>query len=235
MLSFIWFYIWNITIVPMCIYITSPFHGIRWYGNSSRILFYGLKIKLNLTSDEPLIETGYILANHRSWFDFAFDPFLADSAAIGRRMAYYAVFWCTMLGYSENRIFSFIRGKETRGELFQRIKKHFSVRNRILFFPEGTRMKYTHLSSKEDVKSYLKYGLLKEIYYDKTYPVQLQISNNKEVAMDEKRFHIQRGVSVNAHRTRSIHPKDYLAEADFYDAIAHEWYNAWKITHCPAS
>ena len=231
MFSFLWFYLWDMTIIPMCLCITMPFHNIRWYDNSKHLVFNGLKTKLNLTSDEPLVETGYILANHRSWFDFAFDPFIADSAAIGRRLALNAVFWCTMLGYPENRIFSFIRGKETRGELFRRIKKHFELRGRILFWPEGTRLKYTHLSSKEDVKTYLKYGLLKEIYYDKTYPVQLQISNNKEVAMDEKKFRIQRGVTINTHRTKSIHPKDYLVEADFYDAIADEWYKAWKITH----
>lgn len=231
MFSCVWFYLWNVVMVPMCAVLTMPFHTIRWYRYTKYLIFDRFKIKLNLTSDEPLIETGYVLANHRCWLDFGLDPFLADSAAVGRRMAMYVVFWISILGYPENRIVIFIRGKETRGELFQRIKSHFKLRSRILFFPEGTRLTYTHLASKEDVKTHLKYGLLKEIYYDKTYPVQLQISSNKDVVFNEKKLLINYGVSVNTHRTKSIHPKDYMVEADFYDAIADEWYKAWKITH----
>lgn len=231
MLQFLWFYAWNLTLVPMCFFLTMPFHTMRWYAFAKYSIFDVCKIKLSLTSDEPLIETGYMLANHRSWTDFCLDPLIADSAIIGRRFAFLAVFWNTMLGYPENRIFSFVVGKETRTQLFQRIKKHFTLRNRILFFPEGTRMKYTHLSCKDDVKLYLKYGLLKEIYYDKTYPVQIQISNNKELVMNEKKFHIQYGVPVRTHRTKVIYPTNYATEAEFYDAIAAEWYNAWLKTH----
>ena len=204
---------------------------MRWYAYCKYLTFDIWKIKLNLTSDEPLIERGYMLANHRTFADFAIDPFLADSAIVGRRLAFFAVFWPTMLGYPEQRIFSFVRGKETRSALFQRIKKHFALRNRILFFPEGTRLKYTHLSSKDDVKTYLKYGLLKEIYLDKTHPVQIQISSNKELVFNEKKFHIQYGVPVRTHRTKAIYPTNYATEAEFYDAIASEWYNAWLKTH----
>jgi hypothetical protein len=215
----------------MCIFLTMPFHTMRWYAYAKYVALDVLKIKLSLTSDEPLIETGYILANHRSWTDFCLDPFLADSAIIGRRIVVFAVFWNVMIGYPDNRIFSFVRGKETRTQLFHRIKQHFALRNRILFFPEGTRMKYTHLSGKDDVKLHLKYGLLKEIYYDKTYPVQIQISNNKELVMNEKKFHIQFDVPIRTHRTKAIYPANYATEAEFYDAIANEWYNAWLKTH----
>jgi hypothetical protein len=215
----------------MGIFMTMPFHNMRWYAYARYSIFDVFKIKLTLTSDEPLIETGYMLANHRSWTDFCLDPFLADSAIIGRRIAVLAIFWNTMIGYTDNRIFSFVVGKETRTQLFQRIKKHFAMRNRILFFPEGTRLKYTHLSSKDDVKLYLKYGLLKEIYYDKTHPVQIQISNNKELVINEKKLHIQFGVPIRTHRTKAIYPDNYATEAEFYDAIAVEWYNAWLKTH----
>lgn len=215
----------------MVLVFTMPFHNIRWHKYAKYEFFDVWKVKLHLTSDAPLIETGYMLANHRSFADFAIDPVIADSAIIGRRMAFYAVFWWTILGYPEHRIFSFIRGKESRHELFQRIKKHMILRSRILFFPEGTRMKYTHLSSTEELKTYLKYGLLKEIYYDKTYPVQIQISSNKELVFNEKKLHIQYGVPVKTHRTKAIYPKDYESEQEFYDAITVEWYNAWVTTH----
>jgi hypothetical protein len=231
MLSFLSFFLWDITLAPMFFVFTMPFHNIRWYKYAKYIMFDVCKVKLSLTSDAPLIDTGYILANHRSFTDFALDPVIADSAIIGRRMAFIPMFWSTLLGYTEHRIFSFVRGKENRQELFQRVKKHLTLRSRILFFPEGTRMKYTHLSSGDELKTYLKYGLLKEIYYDKTYPVQIQISSNKELVINEKKLHIQYGVPVRTHRTKAIYPKDYESEQEFYDAIAVEWYNAWVTTH----
>ena len=233
MFSFLWTYLWDLTLVPMLLVLTMPFHNVRWTQYSKHIIFDVWKVKLQLTSDAPLIETGYMLANHRSFTDFAFDPLIADSTVTGRRAAFMAVFWCSILGYGypEHRIFSFVRGKENRQELFQRVKKHLTLRSRILFFPEGTRLKYTHLSSKDEVKTYLKYGLLKEIYYDKTYPVQIHISSNKEQVFNEKKLHIQYNVPVKTHRTKAIHPADYTTESDFYDAIATEWYNAWLKTH----
>ena len=231
MLDFFWFYIWNLTIIPMCIFFTIPFHSMRWYTYTKYLAFDTLKIKLSITSDEQLIKHGYILANHRSFTDFGIDPLLADSAIIGRRLACIIMFWNVMIGYADNRIFSFVRGKETRSELFHRIKKHFALRNRILFFPEGTRLKYTNLSSKEELKSYLKYGILKEIYYDKAYPVQIQISSNKELVINEHKLYVNYGDNVKTHRTRAIYPTNYDTENDFYDAIATEWYDAWVKTH----
>ena len=217
----------------MLLVFTMPFHNVRWTQYVRYLMFDVFKIKLQLTSDAPLIETGYMLANHRSFTDLAFDPLLADSAGVGRHAAFFALFWLSILayGYPEHRVFSFNRGKEKRQELFQRIKKHLTLRSRILLFPEGTRLKYTQLSSPDEVKTYLKYGLLKEIYYDKTHPVQIQISSNKELVFNEKKLHIQYNVPVRTHRTKAIYPANYKSEQDFYDAIAVEWYNAWVNTH----
>lgn len=215
----------------MFICMTMPFHSMRWYSYSKYSIFEVLKIQLVATSDAMLIESGYVIANHRSFTDFALDPFLADAAVIGRRAAFIGVFWNSLIGYLDNRIIWFVRGKETRSELFRRVKQHFSRKQRILFFPEGSRMSYTHLASSEDVKTHLKYGLLKEIYLDKIYPVQIQISSNKETVFNEKTIHFQPGVLVKTHRSIAIDPKDYDTESKFYDAIASEWYNAWVKTH----
>jgi hypothetical protein len=187
-----------------------------------------------MTADEPLIETGYVLANHRCWLDFAIDPLLANSCIFGRRMGFICVFFWSYLGYLDDIIISFKRGKEQRNELFNRINQHIlqhKTYKRMLIWPEGTRLKYTHLSSSEDVKTYLKYGMLKSIYEDKELPVQLQISNNKENVLNEKRLHIQYDVRVNTHRSKSIHPKDFATEQDFYDEIARVWYDCWIKTH----
>ncbi len=231
MLQIAWFYCVYTVAVPMVLFFTMPFHKIRWYEYAKYIVFDVLKIKLYKTNDIALIDTGYILANHRSWFDFALDPLLADSAIVGRRLAYIPVIWGALLGITERRFFWFIRGKENRTELFLRIKNHLSIRKRILFFPEGTRMKYTQLSSPDEVKTYLKYGILKEIYRDKMYPIQIQISSNKELVFNEKKLHIKHGIEVRTHRTKAIYPMDYESEQEFYNEIAKEWYNAWVATH----
>lgn len=233
-MHFIWFYFWSVTTVPFLHLITKPFHNFNWQ-SLSEITTNKFRIKLNASSDAPLIEQGYILANHRSWTDFAFDTMMSRGTIVGRREAFWAVWFVTCIGYLDNRIISITRGAETRQELFSRIRQHMGITNykRILFFPEGTRLKYTQLKSADDVKTYLKYGMLKCIYEDKLYPVQLQISNNKELVVDEKRLHIQYGVPVNTHRSKPIYPKDYATEQLFYDEIAAVWYECWKITHLP--
>ena len=231
-LQCIGFFMWNITLLPLLVLITKPFHSInsQIYG---AYYIKQLKLKQRISCDESLIEQGYILANHRSWFDFCFDTTMSKASVLGRREAFWAIYFCSWLAYLDNRIISFTRGKETRQELFSRIKEHMNHTEykRILFWPEGTRLKHTHLKSAEDAKSYLKFGLLKCIYEDKQFPVQLQISNNKELVFDEKRLHIQYGVSVNTHRSKSIHAKDFATEDLFYDEIAKVWYECWKITH----
>ena len=231
-LQFIGFFMWNVTILPFLVIITKPFHSINCQKYSEYVLRV-YRIKQSISCDQTLIEQGYILANHRSWFDFVFDTTLSKATVLGRREAVWAVYFSAYLGYLDNRVISFTRGKETRQELFSRIKQHMNHTEykRILFWPEGTRLKHTHLESAEDAKSYLKFGLLKCIYEDKQFPVQLQISNNKEIVFDEKRLHIQYGVSVNTHRSKSIHPKDFATEQLFYDEIAKVWYECWKITH----
>ena len=234
MLQFIWFYVWHLTLVPFGILITKPFNNWTWHKYAEHFMMNICGVKHTMTSDEPLIETGYVLANHRSWMDFCVDPFLAKSCIFGRRMGFFCVLFFSCLGYLDNVVISFIRGKEPRTQLFHRTKQHIlqhKTYKRLLIWPEGTRLKYKHLASSEDVKTYLKYGMLKSIYEDKELPVQLQISNNKENVFDEKRLHIQYGVRVNTHRSKSIHPKDFATEQEFYDEIARVWYDCWVRTH----
>ena len=92
MLQFIWFYVWHLTLVPLGILITKPFNKWTWYKYAEHSMKHILKISHTMTADEPLIETGYVLANHRSWMDFCIDPFLAKSSGLSRRMAFISVF-----------------------------------------------------------------------------------------------------------------------------------------------
>lgn len=229
----IWFYLAYLQIMPFFIILAKPFHSIDLQTYMTYIVTKILRIKQRVSADAPFIEQGYILANHRSWTDFVFEPMMSQSTVVARKEAFWAVWFSYCLGYLDNRVISFTRGAETRQDLFSRIKMHMGITKykRILFFPEGTRLKYTQLNSPDDVKQYLKYGILKCIYEDKQFPVQLQISNNKELVLDEKRLHIQYGVHINTHLSKPIHPKDYATEQLFYDEIAYVWYECWKITH----
>lgn len=232
-LNCIWVYLIYVQILPFFIILIKPFHSIDFQTYSIFVVCNVLGVKQCISTDAPLIEQGYILANHRSWTDFVFEPMMSCSTIVARKEAFWAVWFSYCLGYLDNRTVGFTRGAETRQELFARIKQHMGITKykRILFFPEGTRLKYTQLNSADEVKTYLKYGLLKCIYEDKQFPVQLQISNNKELVFDEKRLHIRYGVPVNTHRSKPIYPKDYATEQLFYDEIAAVWYECWKITH----
>jgi 1-acyl-sn-glycerol-3-phosphate acyltransferase len=103
--------------------------------------------------------------------------------------------------------------------------------NLVLFFPEGTRLRHNVIESVDHVKQLLRYGLLKEIYYHQLLPVQIQMSSNKEMVIDERKFKINKNVIVKTHLSKPIYPADYKTEQEFYDAIANQWYNSWIITH----
>jgi hypothetical protein len=192
-----------------------------------------LRIKVDIQSDEPLIEKGFILANHRSFADFCLDQYIARASILGRRLAFYAVWCLTLFCKSENRCVMFIRGKDSRRDIYDKCVKHIqqSDYKRIVFFPEGTRLTYTTLNSVDEAKSYLKYGLLKEIYSDKRFPVQIMISSNKELVLNEKTMSINYGVQVKTNISKPIWSNDFPTEQEFYDAIACQWYDAWKKTH----
>jgi hypothetical protein len=192
-----------------------------------------LQIKLDIQSEEPLIERGFILANHRSFTDFCLDQYIANASILGRRLAFYSVWCLTLFCRSDNRCVAFIRGKDSRRNIYEKCVKHIQTSDykRIVVFPEGTRLTYTTLNSVDEVKKYLKHGLLKEIYIDKRFPVQIMISSNKEVVFNEKKMTINYGVNVKTHISKPIWPTDFSTETEFFDAIACQWYESWKKTH----
>lgn len=234
MLQFVWIYVWNVTLIPLFILLTKPFNNWTWHSYANYCIPNALKIKHTVTEDEPLIPCGYILANHRSLTDFCLDGAIAESCIMGRRLAVISMNFCSILGMLDGTIFTIIRGRETRQELFARLKHHMETKTkkkRMLFFPEGTRLRYTHLASADEMKTHLKYGMLKCIYEDKMYPVQLQISNNKETVCDESKYMLRYNVPIHTHRSIAIHPGDYKTDTEFYDKIAQVWYECWLKTH----
>jgi hypothetical protein len=233
MLQILQFYTDWMIIVPLFLTILTPVYQIDAQQYMEKILYNVAQIKHKITYDNRLIKKGFVLANHRSWTDFCIDSYTAKASILGRKLAFCAVFGVTSINHLSNRNVMFTRGKDTRRDIYDKCVKHIqkSDYKRVVFFPEGTRMTYTTLNSVDEVKSYLKYGLLKEIYYDKRFPVQIMISNNKEIVFNEKTMTINYGVQVNTHISKPIWPKDFQTETEFFDAIANQWYESWKKTH----
>lgn len=195
-----------------------------------------LKTKIVVVKDAELIEQGFILANHRTLFDGVFDPYMAKATALGRGLAQFMSFGHYFLRAFDHRTLTMNRGKDTRQTIFASFAKHMNsydseYTKRIVFFPEGTRQNYKTLKSPDEVKSYLKYGLLKEIYLNKEYPVQLMISSNKEFMHSEHTMSVNFGAKVNVRFSKPIHPNRFKTEQEFYDEIANVWFDCYQTTH----
>jgi 1-acyl-sn-glycerol-3-phosphate acyltransferase len=231
---FIYFFIVYSQLLPfMCILLTPFYKNKILYLYGKYTIENILKVKSIITKDAEYIESGFILANHRSIFDGWIDPYLCKGIIVSRRFAYFAFLPMILLYEINYGNVMITRGKDNRQKIYEKIKNKIKLKSgKVLFFPEGSRLRYNTLNSYEEIKCYLKYGILKEIYNDKeNLPVQLQISSNKELVLDERIFKIRKGIVVKTHITKPIYPADFQNEQDFYDSIAKEWYNAWKITH----
>jgi hypothetical protein len=230
MLQFIWFYIYHVTLVPLWCILSLPFYKMDAQHYMKGVIRHGLQIDHSIVCKEPFVHKGFILANHRSWADFVVDQCVANASILGRRLGFLAVPFPTLLSSLDNRCVIFIRGQDSRSAIYQKCVDHIanSSYKRIVMFPEGTRMSYLTLESVSDAKTYLKFGLLKEIYKDQTFPVQIMISNNKEVVFNKKKMTIQYGVKVKTLLSKAIYPRDYPDESAFFDAIAKEWYESWN-------
>jgi 1-acyl-sn-glycerol-3-phosphate acyltransferase len=232
MLYFILIYLWSWVIVPFTFVILRPFIRLDSHMNCHNFINTVLGVQHQITG-EKLFDEGFILSNHRSFMDIFIDAYVGKSVMMGRYLIIIAFPFICLLSYIDNRIIFINRGKHGRNDVYQRCISHINQyqSKRILFYPEGTRNNYTTLSSREELKSYIKFGLLKSIYEDKRYPVQLLISNNKEHAFNEKKLFAKYGVKINTKISKAIHPKDYATEVEFFDEIVNVWFDCYVETH----
>jgi 1-acyl-sn-glycerol-3-phosphate acyltransferase len=232
MLYFIASYIWSWVVVPICFCIMRPFVRLDYQTNAYHFLYTILGIKHKI-SGEPLIDKGFILSNHRCFLDAIIDAYVANSTTVSRGLTIVVAPFIQLLAYIDNRTIVINRSKDNRQNVYTRCISHINQHpnKRICFYPEGTRNKYLSLKSRDELKSYIKFGLLKSIYEDKQFPVQLMISNNKELAFNEKRFSANYGVSIHTTISRAIHPKDFASDVLFFDEIIDVWFELYNKTH----
>lgn len=235
-LFFVYTYTVGIIIMPLLCILSKPFTNKYDLKFCSKFCCYTiLGINHNITTNADIIKEGFIISNHRCAVDLLLSMYMYNASIVARGLAYLASTCYSILIYFEDRGIYLHRNKDTRDVIYNKIKNHMKNDNSssklIVFWPEGTRLTYTKLNSVDDVKKNLKYGLLKEIYIDKTYPVQLDISSNKELAFNEKKIKAQYGVTINTIISSPIYPADYNTFELFIDEICKEWLTCWRFTH----
>ncbi len=188
-----------------------------------------------LPNSSTLIDKGFILPNHRSWYDFFYDPYITKSTIVGRMASILGSLNYGLIGMIEKR-FILIKRSSSRQESFKKVINYINngkryYNKRILFFPEGTRKRHTEINSIEEAKLHLKPGMLKSIYEYNELPVQLFISKNKEKCLDEKNLRININTTIYSSLSKPIYPKNYSTFDDFYTAITTEWYKQWNYVY----
>ena len=111
-------------------------------------LFFPQIIEL---SSEKIIEKGFIIVNHRSFTDFIIEPIITNSAIIGRSMAYVTCLFASLIGIYDKRLIVIDNKRKNREKVFSIVQNFMDskspYKNRILFFPEGTRLRHTILEN----------------------------------------------------------------------------------------
>lgn len=243
---FLLMYLWIFIILPTIgtifswITIISGFDLYDIFASHAMYYFFG--IEHSIERDAELIESGFCLSNHRCFFDCILDAYLMKSSMIIRGMSIVVVPFLVLFTYTTNVMLMISRGVDHRDAVYARCAEFLDsstelpihrYRRRISFYPEGTRMSYTELESEDDLRSKLKFGLLRSIYEAKQYPVQITISSNKDAVIAEKWVSAQYGVKIRSVISKPIHPKDYPTMEAFFDDIVHTWYDCYRRTHGP--
>lgn len=236
---FIFVFLLTTIFIPIIFIILKPIaflFGIKldWHKTTGIFINYLCGCNYEIINKNKLIEEGYILCNHRSWFDFGYDPYITNASIVGRREAFWAMSFQYILGLFDNRMIVFNRGKTTRNELFKQVSEHIqsTCSKSVVIYPEGSRQNYTTLSSKDDVKKKLKFGFLKSIYDENnSIPIQLCITSNKDKVFNEKQLSIQYNTKVKTIFSDKIIPSNYSSFDDFIDDLCLIWFDCWKKTH----
>lgn len=198
---------------------------------------------INLTlkphpNTQPLIERGYVLANHRSFTDFCIDAYISKSSVISRLMVVGVTLFTGSQMWLEERITFIHRGKSSAASVAARMIRVMERKKnpiaRYIFYPEGTRRLYKTLSGPDELLGYFRKGLLLTLYQHEhakprpeQLPFQIQVAMNKESVINEKRQECGYKVTIPYTRGSPIYAADYSTDDLFLSAIAKEWFRQY--------
>jgi len=179
------------------------------------------------------IQTGFILCNHRSWFDLTWDWYYTKSSIVSRGMGLMVSMPYALLGLAENRIVWFNKGdknQRNRQYIFNLMLKNIKkTQGRIAFYPEGTRNLCKITKEQLEKKGHIRWGCLKSVYEYSILPCQLFISSNKDVCINEKSWSAAYGCNIKCIYSNPILPTNHITFIDFQKAIIDEWWACEQI------
>lgn len=202
------------------------------------IIKHILKVKNIKLNNNELISKGFIISNHQSVYDIFHDLYFTKSIPIAHYLIAFHIPFAIFMIILCNRIFFFNKtgGKIDKTKLFEKIKKKLNQSkkeySRCLLYPEGIIKIYKKkIESVDELKKNIKYGLLKEIYKDNQYPVQLYITSYKEKVLNHFSFDINFNQNTYTKISKPIYPKNYKTFEDFSNAIVKKWYKYYLDTN----
>jgi len=236
--NFIYIYIvyivfYPILYIPFALYYRIQNINTTYSENITKKILKYLDSNIIYLNDNKIIDSGFILANHRCSFDFIFDPHISKSSIIGRYKAVLSTFFLSILGIIENRIIP-MQKNFSREYIFDKTKKHLEKKSsscynkRITFYPEGTRMKHIEL---DNFVNCIKPGLLKSIYEYNKESIQIIMTKNKEKVYNEFNLDVNYNIDLPIYISNEIKPSDFNSFDEFYDYVCKEWYKIFNTIY----
>jgi 1-acyl-sn-glycerol-3-phosphate acyltransferase len=157
-----------------------------------------------------------VLSNHKNWSDFFIDAILLHSNAC--YLAWYPVKFMMyfMPCYSDNHVLYFFQNKK---DLFKTLDSQFldcyHHYTNCIAYPEGKRQ-FTNSTCP------LKKGLM-YYSYERQIPIQIMITKNKELVLNEYNWTSNKDVSLYTYTSDIFYPSLYPNVHDYIQDIQKEW------------
>lgn len=200
----------------------NTFYKMKAYLSFFRVRLreYYLNSKINANTNT------IFLSNHRGISDYFIDSYITGgSSYLGRLGIIYLIPFSSLIGWIQNGIIFFRRGKIKNKDKFESMIKKKVQKYNLIVYPEGTRNLSNHSLS-------LKYGLIRCAYRQNIY-VQIVITKNKEDVWSIKKPSLKTGVTCTVYTSKVFHPKDFEDISKWCDHITTEWMKIWKLAYHP--
>ena len=176
------------------------------------------QVRFEILNPREKIENGIFISNHNSGFDNMYDSFITDATLLARSNVryYHGLYYVIQKMY--NMIYLFDNKNTDRHRVYNEINSHMEKTGKnIVYYPEGTRVR-TQYNNIDELKDKIKYGLLKSIYENKKYKVQLFLSINKNAPFN--------GVKekIISKYSKPFDSNDYDSFKTYSDDILSNWF-----------
>ena len=207
-------------ILPFYIIIFSLFMSETnvYKSYTSFIINNVFQVRFKILNPREKIENGIFISNHNSGFDNMYDSFITDATLLARSNVkyYHGLYYVIQKMY--NMIYLFDNQNTDRHQIYNEIDNHIEKTGKnIIYYPEGTRIRKQY-NNIDELKGKIKYGLLKSIYENKKYKVQLFLSINKNAPFN--------GVKekIISKYSKPFDSNDYDSFKTYSDDILSNWF-----------